>query len=314
MEMPGVVLSEDERRLQYDDGVSNGQPGPGYGVCTIISVEDKCIVRRDDGQYVGWVADAQTSAKDDHSSFLLSLEQGIKCQQELHPGQVVVLVVDGARTHTTLPGGRDGVSINLFAGPNNLKDLLTSVGKWDDSYSLAEARELWGSLPESRGRWSEAEEIAERLGAILLYLPLAHPYINPIEMLWRAMKVHYRKFPTRDMRAMLDAIEEYMGFAEKEMECSFERHHTMAVETRRFLYHNPGKSRPSENALNKKGYQPEKPVPTREFSKLLGLPTIAKANVNDKLDVVVLQRYAHWLNQARIYGSGKKKVFCECVE
>lgn len=182
-------MAEEDRAKQYDDGVSNGQPGQGYSVCTVISIEDRCIVHLSDGTCAGWVEDAQVTAKDDHHSFLLSVRQAFEAQQRLHPNQVVVLIVDGAKTHTTLPGGRNASGMNLKKGANNLMELLLSVGKWKDGMSKAKAMELWASLEESHARWSEAEEIAEELGGLLLYLPNAHPYINPIEMLWRAMKV-----------------------------------------------------------------------------------------------------------------------------
>ena len=31
-------MAEEDRAKQYDDGVSNGQPGQGYSVCTVISI------------------------------------------------------------------------------------------------------------------------------------------------------------------------------------------------------------------------------------------------------------------------------------
>jgi hypothetical protein len=115
-----VGMTEAEKSLQFDDGKSNGQPGKGFSVCTVISVDPHTIVKHRDDRgemsVVGWAVDAQKYAKDDHESFLLSVTQAIEAQQALAPDKITVLVVDGALTHTTVSGGRTPSNLNLKAG------------------------------------------------------------------------------------------------------------------------------------------------------------------------------------------------------
>ena len=120
------------------------------------------------------------------------------------------MVFDGAPSHRVMPedsmkpekailGNRDkhkGVA-------NTLKKMLKQIGKWNSGKSFTEttrkgepaamkkqeAVRLIQDWEEEQGRMIAVEEQAREYGALVLFLPCAHPMLNPTERLWRLVKV-----------------------------------------------------------------------------------------------------------------------------
>jgi hypothetical protein len=307
-------MTDEEKRKQYDMENLKVGVGPGYSVCTLISATDCSVVRRTqrigkigpDNVFspvdvaVGWIANSAKSEKDDHNSFLRSIEEGIMEHQKQHPNKIVVVIVDGAATHRTLRGEAPSGYVNK----DELIRRLKHLGYDTEGLRQPQLMELWQTTDEYRSRWSEAEELAERMGAILLYLPNSHPYLNPIETLWRSAKSSYRQNGERSMQALHDEIQTYLGqIPDLKSKASHARWHFIAQETRRHLFHNPEAEHLTENQIKKKTYVNQVPVDTASVRRLLGL-----GKGKFKVDLPIFQRYAHYLNQARIYSRGKAAV------
>lgn len=341
---PLNVHTEQEKALQHDEHAKTNV-GPGFQVCTMISKDDLCVVRQttqsgtvegdgtactwveSDGKpptinsvgaerITGWVKSTQSKDKttDNHESFLLSIEEGIKAQQRKHPKQTVVCVVDGAPTHTSLSGGMTPGEYILKA---DLEKLLQEQGYETTGMLQPEMMELYAKTSAFRARWSAAEELAEKLGAILLYLPNSHPYFNPIECLWRGGKSNYRKLGIKSMAALQEVINDYLGQdPSDESKASHARWHYNAQETRRHLFHNPDASHLTENDIKKKGKKKgttkyvAQPWPEERLTPIKTLLNWQKG----AKDVALYQRYAHYLNQVRIYSQGAHKILLSDVD
>jgi hypothetical protein len=299
-------MSEHEKALQYNPHLKTNV-GPGYQVCTVISVDDACVVARDRPGHendayrepVGWIDSTIEVAKDDHHSFLLSVEEAIKAQQKRYPNKIVMITVDGARTHMTLEDGRGG-----YLRKDYLEEKLKSIGKYEKGLLQPEMAKIWKESEEYRSQWSEAEELAERLGALLLHLPNAHPYFNPIECLWRAAKQSYRHNGIRTMAVLYDEIRVYLGQpVTQESQDSQRRWLHYAREIRRHLFHHPEAVHLMENQIRKKKYKLQPLINLGPLKKLLGY------SKDGDIDLPMMQRYAHYLNQARIYLGGEGSRF-----
>ena len=305
--IPRKGMTDKEKKLCYNDNLKPNV-GPGYQVCTVISIEDRCVVTRDrpghaDDYYnepVGWIESTVGGEADNHETFLVSVREAITVQQakHQHQDQIVVLVVDGARTHTTVEDGRSG-----YIRKADLEEKLKGIGKYEKGLKQPELSLMWKQSDVYRSVWSEAEELAEELGAVLIYNPNAHPYVNPIECLWRAAKASYRQNGKKGMTTLHDEVRAYLGQrVTKESKDSQKRWHHFSIETRRHLYHNPWAERLTENDIKKKTYKLQPRVDLTPLKKLLAFKK------EGEIDVQLMQRYAHYLNQARIYlGGGENK-------
>jgi len=199
----------------------------------------------------------------------------------------------------TLEDGRGG-----YIRKADLEKKLKSIGKYAYGLRQPEMSQIWKQSEEYRSEWSEAEELAERLGALLLHLPNAHPYLNPIECLWRATKQSYRRNGRRSLPVLFDEIRAYLGQpVTPASRASQKRWLHYARETRRHLYHNPDAFHLRENDIKRKTYKLQRHINLAPIKKLLGWQS------SEKVDVPMLQRYAHYLNQARIYLGGEKTRF-----
>ena len=69
------------------------------------------------------------------------------------------------------------------------------------------------------------------------------------------------------------------------------------------MYHNPDAFHLRENDIKRKTYKLQRHINLAPIKKLLGWQS------SEKVDVPMLQRYAHYLNQARIYLGGEKTRF-----
>lgn len=153
--------------------------------------------------------------------------------KELYPNYLHVVVTDSPSIHTQLPDGfcnpseinmTDG-GVNrkhdrlfganglakIFAKDRHLKTLVQSSWKKED-YQAA----LWDD-PRVRSQLIVLEEILQADGHLLLFHPVAHPPLNPIELLWRDMKFDYRVNYTHTEKNLVAMITEWLCPSNEEM-------------------------------------------------------------------------------------------------
>ena len=146
------------------------------------------------------------------------------------PDKQHVIVIDGAPTHRPFgPGFRDPSSGKMRfteateEKPVTLKAWLEELGLWNEGYSYtrkgkggkklkmrrAEAEELLRQSAAFLAQRMAVEELGRKFGVLVVFLPCAHPMLNPIEKLWRMMKNMVRRLngPTKeDLGKLIDEV------------------------------------------------------------------------------------------------------------
>jgi hypothetical protein len=119
---------------------------------------------------------------DDSGKFQSILRQAIRDAQAAHPGKIVVVIVDGGGPHTSEPVTSLRPS-NMTA--SEIVCELQKAGLWSNGMSVKDAKKNYTASPIPRSQWTTAELIALDEGAIVIFLPLAHPFLNVIEQVRR---------------------------------------------------------------------------------------------------------------------------------
>jgi hypothetical protein len=140
----------------------------------------------------------------------------------------------------------------------------------------------------------QAELLGVKHEAIVLFLPNSHPYFNPIEQVWRALKQRYRLEPHKTISALeTTIIDGLTGKLQKEGIMTTEQLQRQALRTeliRRNLFEHKGVAK-TENQVQKKGFVPSK---TPDYSHLDHL-----RNITTPEGLQSHELYAHYLNQSR---------------
>ena len=235
------------------------------------------------------------SAKDTSEKFLAILENAIDDAQKKYPGKIIVFVVDGGGPHTVEPS--TSIRSSMMSMPEIRAELIRAE-KLDkkEVLSLAKLRTRYIDSGICYDQWTTAELLCLEKGALILYLPLNHPAMNPIEQVWRAIKQEYRQYSdTKNLANMLDLITsaitmdgEYSDINSVE---NIKRRLDRTKMIRREVIANPKAGIPSENSLRKKGY---KPFPKANANRL---PSFIRKKKRDKLELAL---YFHYLNQTRL--------------
>ena len=220
------------------------------------------------------------------------------------PFKKVVVVIDGARTHTTFSSSsmKPQVTMNLYKAtnekPHTLKSELKKLDLWPTGgLSLKEASEIFQSTVLYLTQRSEFEELCEDMDCIGLYLPNSHPILNPIERLWRGIKEKFRHKGIKSMASLKEEIENVLnhGTLDDHVNGWLKR----SVRYRRYLTLNPDcKVPPMECQIRSK-----------KFAYLDASDIVATSAIHDLLkdvDHPTFQNYVHWLNTARTLGTGLK--------
>ncbi len=135
----------------------------------------------EDGDDVGVRAGRPTLADqgmDDSPKFQFLLREAIRDAKTRHPGLTVVVVVDGGGPHTTEPA--TSLRPNNMSG-DEITEELKRAGLWVQGMNLKDAKRTYTTSPIPRSQWTNAELIALEEGAIVIFLPNAHPFLNVIE-------------------------------------------------------------------------------------------------------------------------------------
>ena len=248
------------------------------------------------------------SAKDTSEKFLAILENAIDDAQRKYPKKIIVFVVDGGGPHTVEP------STTIRSSMMGLEDLRTELIRAkmidkDEKLSMAALRTRYIDSGICYNQWTTAELLCLEKGALILYLPLNHPAMNPIEQVWRAIKQKYRVCGIeKNLANMLDLITSAMTmtgeYADVNSRESIGRRLERTKEIRREVIAHPAGTIPSENSLRKKG---RKGAPKPNFNLL---PLIVKKKKRNKLELAL---YFHYLNQTRLKQQRRGEVIDKCI-
>jgi len=148
-------------------------------------------------------ASADASSKESSAEFNAVIGAMAKRATEIQrDNRVVVIVIDGARTHTTYsPTSPFSKPISAWTKVPTAKNNGQSVFSTylGDDYDESMTREQLGQRVRQSARFlSEplaVEEVAAQYGAFVLVLPNATPQWNPLEKLWRMASYHYSALP-----------------------------------------------------------------------------------------------------------------------
>ena len=218
--LPVVVWSFDESAFYIDDHVSMGwydttqpleerrnsrNPGKGarFSVSAFLSAEFGVLVDEETGEHVGALELRGTNTIKSTAA-LMDLAGRVLCRQ--YPNFFHVISLDSARIHASLPSdacipSKINVSDN---GANRGNDRLfgklglTSIFQKffpDDQIAGLKKSELQERLWEKECVQEQKlllEEVLGRHGVGMLFNPIAHPIVAPIELLWRDMKWDYK--------------------------------------------------------------------------------------------------------------------------
>jgi hypothetical protein len=157
----------------------------------------------------------------------------------------------------------------------------------------------------------EVELLARTHGVIVIFLPNSHPYLNPIEQVWRAIKWKYRSSIIHKTQANLwEFITQPLTGEKKniglmtEEQLERQAHRTELI--RRDFYKYGGVPK-TENQVGLKGFVPSPPPDFSDLELLLG-------DVMTDEGLLSHQLYAHYLNQARIKPFGRGLVSTKCLK
>ena len=196
--------------------------------------------------------------------------------------------------------------------PITLNDKLKELNLWSPGLRLEEARKRLLETDEFKNQKMAIEALAERHGCLVMFLPCAHPVLNPIERYWRLVKMTARKAnsPTQSKLAeIIDRFQLKNDWCPEHLGKMFE----LSRLYRRFFYtmhmkeqtivqkcHHVDYSRPavpSESQIqimDSKG-KIAKFIPTEQLHKRLGKP-VRRSQVN----IAEFGEYLHTLNTRRV--------------
>ena len=137
---------------------------------------------------------ADASSKETREEFMRVVEKLVKRQVEIEreSGRIVVVIVDGAKTHTCFPP-RSNRSKSVSAW--NIATLQRYVGLEDKEKKKDELVRIVKRKKKFMMERLWVEEVAEKYGALALFIPNAGPYFNPIEKLWGLLAYHWSVKP-----------------------------------------------------------------------------------------------------------------------
>lgn len=221
-------------RAEKDSDLTDSKPGKGRRLNVIEFMTVRGLLRHPDGNSAGtlFLPNAIESSKE----FLIALERGCVAIQAAAVAagcEVSVLLLDGARTQTTMP--EDAINpndMNLNDGGKNrnpmrtiglkgCKTVLQEERKWPaEGLSLADCRHLLWQWRRVLNQLTAAEALCRRYKIILLYNPKGHPVLNPIEEFWRLVKDALQDIlDLPSIRAAyLEIVERFMAGGQKERE------------------------------------------------------------------------------------------------
>ncbi len=292
-EVSGAIVRRQQtrRKIQIDDDEDEGEDDEDF--------EEKSLKKS---------RSILDSPKDTHEKFVQVLRNGIADAKAKYPDKIVVVVADGGGPHTVEP------STTLRASAMSRKKMreeLIRVGKLKEKEECS-AKDLKRRYIDSNialNQWTVAELVCLELGAVMMFLPLNHPALNPIEQVWRGLKQAYRGCELeKNIRNMESVVELAMlqkgDFAFVNAKEAIERRLTRTRTIRRHLIAHPTlKSIPSENAIQKKGFV------VSGGPKMSAIPFYFKKPFQDK-SLLSMQLHSHYLNQARLKQQRRGEVKC----
>ena len=115
---------------------------------------------------------------------------------------------DGAGTHRTMEAGSwEPAKMNMNKSteerPVTLNDKLKELNIWSPGLCLEEARKRLLETDEFKNQKMAIEALAERYECLVMFLPCAHPVLNPIERYWRLVKMTARKANSPPNRSLV---------------------------------------------------------------------------------------------------------------
>ncbi len=244
--------------------------------------------------------------KDTHDKFIEVLRNGIADAKAKYPDKIIVVVADGGGPHTVEP------STTLRASAVSKKEMreeLTRAGKMrqEEKCNVNDLKRRYIDSNIVLNQWTVAELVCLELEAILMFLPLNHPALNPIEQVWRGLKQAYRgcelEKNVRNMQAVVESAMLQKGdYAFVNSKEAIERRLTRTRIIRRHLIAHPtSKKIPSENAIQKKGFV------VSGGPKMSSIPSYFKKPFKDE-SLLSMQLHSHYLNQARLKQLRRGKV------
>lgn len=284
--------------------------GFGFRVSAFLRcVNGKCsVLRYQNGKFIGNCASTAMKKKngkmvkadsDTHTSFLATIRKGILEQMKQTPDKKVVLLVDGARTHTTFSSHakKPYTTMNMYKPtekkPHTLKGELQKLDLWPkDGVVMKEAAKLFEKTPTYLSQRCEFEELCEELGCIGIFLPNSHPILNPIERLWRGIKEQFRREAVKSLEALKKVILNNLnvGYLDSHIKGWIQR----SARYRRFFAQHPSCTYPpSECQIRSNKYN---------YLDTFCISTSTMSSMNS----LEFSNYSHWLNTARSLGCDLK--------
>ncbi len=236
--------------------------------------------------------------KDTHEKFIEVLRTGIADAKAKYPNKVIVIVADGGGPHTVEP------STTLWASAmssKEMRDELVHAGKMSEGEKCS-AKDLKCRYIDSNivlNQWTVAELVCLELEAVMIFLPLNHKALNPIEQVWRVLKQAYRGCELeKNLRNMAAVVESAMlqkgDFVHVNSKEAIERRLTRTRIIRRHLIAHPTlRTIPSENSVQKKGFK------VSGGPKMSSVPFYFKKPFQNQ-SLLSVQLHSHYLNKARL--------------
>jgi transposase len=291
-EISGTIVRRQQtrRKIQIDEDEDDNDEDEEY-------VEEKSLKRSRS------ILDAP---KDTHEKFAEVLRNGITDAKAKYPDKIIVVVVDGGGPHTVEP------STTLRASAmssKEMRDELIRINELGEKEKCT-ANDLKRRYLDSNillNQWTVAELVSLELGAVLMFLPLNHPALNPIEQVWRGLKQAYRGCELeKNVKNMETVVQSAMlqkgDYSFVNSKQAIERRLTRTRTIRRHLIAHPtSKSIPSENAVQKKGFV------VSGGPKMSSIPFYFKKPFQGK-SLLSMQLHSHHLNQARLKQQRRGKV------
>ena len=117
---------------------------------------------------------------DDQFKFEFILANAIEDARAQNPGKTIVVVVDGGGPHTVEPSTSLRPS-NLTTEEMRTKLVAAGLVSLGTKTTASETKRMYTDSWITRTQWTNAELIALEQDAVVLYLPLCHPFLNVIE-------------------------------------------------------------------------------------------------------------------------------------
>ena len=315
--------------------------GPGWNVSAVLTNDHTWPILFDRSgndaspiKPVGYMRDSTKGAKSDSGkenteSFLDVMKASFKAMADQYPNIIKVLVIDGAGTHRMMEEGSWNPHAMNLKKPSPDKPItmhakLQELGINHVGLTRDKAMEILLNRPEFIKQRLAVEAIAEHYGCFVLFLPCAHPVLNPIERYWRLVKckVRAKNGPTKgELATIIDLFHLSNDWCEAHLANMFDLSHLymlyfhmtdieklnqdmdVSLTASCIDYSRP--AAPSERQIKKLFIQGKLPssIPTNTFHERLGSPT-RDYEIEDE----VLRSYLHMLNMRRITRSESEPI------